>query len=99
MSQVVTNDTKTDSLEGKAYTTVRGQTEAYPWGAGVARVRRGQPQKYFPLFCLLPFLILSAILFSYHTTLMSCLDSREVLSSRIASISDKFFLFPKEPGK
>ena len=98
MSQVKTNDTNTDSLEGKAYTVHVGKTEVYPWGGPGASDVRGPTQKYFPLFCLIP-LILSAILFSYHTALSSCVERHESLATTHASILDKFYLFPKDPSQ
>ena len=99
MSQVKRNATNTDSLEGKAYTVHVGKTEVYPWGAPGASDVRGIPQKYFPLFCLIPPLILSAILFSYHTALSSCVERHESLATTHASILDKFYLIPKDPSQ
>ena len=99
MSQVKRNATNTDSLEGKAYTVHVGKTEVYPWGAPGASDVRGIPQKYFPLFCLIPPLILSAVLFSYHTALSSCVERHESLSTTHASILDKFYLIPKDPSQ
>ena len=99
MSQVKTNATNTDSLEGKAYTVHVGKTEVYPWGAPGASDVRGATQKYFPLFCLIPPLILSAILFSYHTALSSCVERHEALATTHASILDKFYLIPKDPSQ
>ena len=98
MSQVKTNATNTDSLEGKAYIDRVGETEVYPWGPPGASDVRGIPQKYFPLFCLIP-LILSAILFSYHTALSSCVERHESLATTHASILDKFYLIPKDPSQ
>ena len=98
MSQVKTNATNTDSREGKAYIDRVGETEVYPWGPPGASDVRGVPQKYFPLFCLIP-LILSAILFSYHTALSSCVERHESLATTHASILDKFYLIPKDPSQ
>lgn len=98
MSQVKTNATNTDSREGKAYIDRVGETEVYPWGPPGASDVRGIPQKYFPLFCLIP-LILSAILFSYHTALSSCVERHESLATTHASILDKFYLIPKDPSQ
>ena len=103
MSQVKTNDTNTDSLEGKAYTTVRGQTEAYPWGPPVASDVRGIPQKYSRLFrhilFFLPILALSTLLYLYHTSLMSCVERHDALYATHAGILKKFYLFPKDPSQ
>jgi hypothetical protein len=99
VSQVETNATNTDSREGKAYTIHVGKTYTYPWGAPGASDVRGPTQKYFPLFCLIPPLILSAILFSYHTALSSCVERHESLSTTHASILDKFYLIPKDPSR
>ena len=99
MSQVKTNATNTDSREGKAYIDRVGETEVYPWGPPGASDVRGIPQKYFPLFCLIPPLILSAILFSYHTALSSCVERHESLATTHASILDKFYLIPKDPSQ
>jgi hypothetical protein len=98
VSQVETNNTRRDSLEGKAYIDRVGETEVYPWGARGGGDVRGIPQKYFPLFCLIP-LILSAILFSYHTALSSCVERHEALATTHASILDRFYLFPKDPSQ
>ena len=98
MSQVETNDTRRDGLEGKAYIDRVGETYTYPWGAPGASSVRGPTQKYFPLFCLIP-LILSAILYSYHTALSSCVERHESLSATHESILDKFYLFPKDPSQ
>jgi hypothetical protein len=99
VSQVKTNATNTDSLEGKAYTVHVGKTYTYPLPPSTTRDVRGIPQKYFPLFCLLPPLILSAILFSYHTALSSCVERHEALATTHASILDRFYLFPKDPSQ
>ena len=99
MSQVKTNATNTDSREGKAYIDRVGETEVYPWGPPGASDVRGPTQKYFPLFCLIPPLILSAILFSYHTALSSCVERHEALATTHASILDKFYLIPKGPSQ
>ena len=99
MSQVETNNTRRDGLEGKGYTVRVGETYTYPWGARGGGDVRGIPQKYFPLFCLIPPLILSAVLFSYHTALSSCVERHESLSTTHASILDKFYLIPKDPSQ
>ena len=99
MSQVERNATNTDSLEGEAYIDRVGETYTYPWGAPGASDVRGLPQKYFPLFCLIPPLILSAILFSYHTALSSCVERHESLATTHTSILDRFYLFPKDPSQ
>jgi hypothetical protein len=99
VSQVKTNATNTDSLEGKAYTVHVGKTYTYPLPPPPPVTLGGVTQKYFPLFCLLPPLILSAILFSYHTALSSCVERHESLATTHTSILDRFYLIPKDPSQ
>jgi hypothetical protein len=101
VSQVKTNATNTDSLEGKAYTVHVGKTEVYPWGAPGASDVRGISQKYFRVFrhilFFLPILALSTLLYFYHTSLMSCVERHAALHATHAGILKKFYLFPKDP--
>ena len=99
MSQVKTNATNTDSREGKGYIDRVGETYTYPLPPPPHMTLGGPTQKYFPLFCLIPPLILSAILFSYHTALSSCVERHESLATTHASIFDKFYLIPKDPSQ